>query len=156
MKFYGFDSFEGFGELDEKDAHPFYVDLNFKTDFEVVKKRLKKVAGKRKKDVNLIQGFFNETCVDATKKEYGLTKASVILIDNDTYSAAMDCFAFCTSLLQHGTIIILDDAFSYRGATDKGVHGAMQAWLAANPLVRVRLLSHYGMGGEVYIVADCP
>ena len=32
-KFIGFDSFEGFGELDDFDKHPFYVDQNFETNF---------------------------------------------------------------------------------------------------------------------------
>jgi O-methyltransferase len=30
--FFGFDSFEGFGELDEKDKNPFYTNLNLQTN----------------------------------------------------------------------------------------------------------------------------
>ena len=43
-KFIGFDSFEGFGELEEFDKHPFYVDQNFNTNYLVVKKRVEKIA----------------------------------------------------------------------------------------------------------------
>ena len=41
MHFYGYDSFEGFGKLDEKDIHSFYTDINFETDYQKVSKRIK-------------------------------------------------------------------------------------------------------------------
>ena len=41
MSFFGFDSFRGFGKLDEKESeHPFYRDQNFETDVNLVAKRL--------------------------------------------------------------------------------------------------------------------
>ena len=42
-KFYGFDSFEGFGEISEDDRHPFFTDYNFKTTYDKVFKRVKKL-----------------------------------------------------------------------------------------------------------------
>ena len=55
-KFYGFDSFEGFGELIEEDNHPFYEDTNFEASYNQVNNRVKKVS----KGINyrLIKGFF--------------------------------------------------------------------------------------------------
>ena len=43
-RFFGFDSFEGFGELSDDDFHPFYKDSNFETSYEKVDKRVKKVS----------------------------------------------------------------------------------------------------------------
>ena len=152
INFYGFDSFEGFGELDKHDQHPFYKDLNFKTNYENVLKRVKKSAGSRKDNVHLVKGFFNQT-LNAGPEFIGIKKASIILIDNDTYSAAQDCFTFLSSIIQESTIIILDDAFSYKGSKQKGVYGALNSWLTTNPNIKLRKISNYGMGGEVYIVS---
>ena len=49
-KFIGFDSFEGFGKLDDFDQHPFYIDQNFKTDFRNVKKRVEKTIARNGRD----------------------------------------------------------------------------------------------------------
>ena len=54
--FYGFDSFEGFGKLTKDETHPFYKDINFKTDYNKVNKRIKKIASKY--NYKLIKGFF--------------------------------------------------------------------------------------------------
>ena len=43
MIFFGFDSFAGFGEVDNFDKHKFYTDINFKTDYEKVLNRIRKI-----------------------------------------------------------------------------------------------------------------
>jgi O-methyltransferase len=153
MRFFGFDSFEGFGELPEFDQHPFYKDLNFETSYQSVNKRLLKAAGSRRGDVVLVKGFFDDTLNQGPQK-YGINKASIILIDNDTHSAALDCLSFCTQIVQEGTILIADDSFSYRGSEKKGVHGAIATWLEKNPYISLRKVSDYGMGGEIFIVSE--
>jgi len=153
MRFFGFDSFEGFGELPEFDQHPFYKDLNFETSYQSVNKRLLKAAGSRRSKIVLTKGFFNETLSQGPQK-YGIDKASIILIDNDTYSAALDCLVFCTDIVQEGTILIADDSFSYKGSSSKGVNGAIATWLQRNPHISLRKLGDYGMGGEMFIVSE--
>lgn len=150
--FYGFDSFDGFGELEEDDKHPFYTALNFKTDYEKVKSRLERQAGKNS-NLKLIKGFFNETLDPSSPDHYGINKAAIILLDSDTLTSAKSCLNFCTSILQEGTILILDDFFSYRGSTEKGVYGAFIEWQEKNPNIVLRKVSDYGMGGVMYIVA---
>jgi hypothetical protein len=153
INFFGFDSFEGFGDLEKEDEHPFYKDLNFKTDYNSVSNRVKKSSGKRKNNVHLIKGFFNKSLVNGAHS-FGIKKASVILIDNDTYGAALDCLNFITPIIQEGTIIIADDAFSYKGSNKKGVKGAINFWLHSNENISLRKISDYGMGGEIYIVSE--
>ena len=58
-KFFGFDSFEGFGLLDEGDEHPFYTDENFETSFATVYKRVASAAGSYQ--FELKEGFFEES-----------------------------------------------------------------------------------------------
>ena len=42
--FFGFDSFSGFGDLDDSDVHPFYTDENFNTDYNKVNSRVERVV----------------------------------------------------------------------------------------------------------------
>jgi O-methyltransferase len=153
MRFFGFDSFQGFGELAEIDQHPFYKDINFETSYNSVSKRILRAAGARRNNVILTEGFFNETLRQGPDR-YGIEKVSIVLIDNDTYSAALDCLTFCTDVMQEGAILIADDSFSYRGSSVKGVNGAIASWLETNPHISLRKLSGYGMGGEMYIVSE--
>lgn len=149
-RFYGFDSFEGFGDLPEKDQHPFFTNINFKTDFHRVKRRLERTAH-GSQSVHLIKGFFNMTLSDKSPKEYGIAQAAVILIDCDTFTGALACFDFVTSTLQEGTLLVIDDFFSYKGNPEKGVYGAFQKW--RQPLARYdfRELDNYGIGGKIFL-----
>ena len=150
-KFIGFDSFEGFGELNEKDKHPFYNNLNFKTDYKSVQKRLMSLKGSAE-EVTLVKGFFNETCDNIAPSTYGINLAAVVMIDNDTYSGAQSCFRFIEPILQEGTIIILDDFFSYKGSDEKGLCGAFTEFAIVSKF-KFRQISDYGMGGVLMIVS---
>jgi predicted O-methyltransferase YrrM len=149
IRFYGYDSFEGFGELSEDDKHAFYTDQNFNTDYDRVLKRVKKVAGNCF-DVKLIKGFFNESLIAGTGK-HGISKARIVFIDCDTKSSADDALKYCTPVLQAGTYIIVDDFFSYKGSSEKGVAAALNEFTEKNNL-RLRQVFTYGMGGCVFVI----
>ena len=61
MRYFGFDSFQGFGNLlEEEKNHPFFKDTNFTTSEEMVRKRVsRKVSDKSR--VQLIPGFYEQT-----------------------------------------------------------------------------------------------
>ena len=122
-KFYGFDSFEGFGDLNQEENHPFYKDANFKTSFRKVNSRVGKVAKKFK--YQLIKGFFSESLAKKPSC-YGIKKSRIVFIDSDTYSSAKEALIFITPTIQEGTYIILDDFFSYRGSERKGIAKAFK------------------------------
>jgi len=149
-KFYGFDSFEGFGELIEEDNHPFYKDTNFEASYDKVNNRVKKVA--KGIDYRLIKGFFSETLKEGAKS-YDIEKTRIIFIDSDTYSSAIDALLFVLPTVQEGTYIILDDYFSYRGSLKHGVAKAFQEFSEKGHLTHRRVLD-YGMGGAVFIISE--
>jgi len=149
-KFYGFDSFVGFGALEKGDEHPFYTDENFATSLTTVNKRVKKVSGSF--EFQLIPGFFNDS-LKSGAQALGIKKSSVIFIDSDTYSSARDALQFCAPTLQLGTFIVLDDYFSYRGSEQKGVRKAFSELIDQHD-IQVRRVFSYGMGGVVYVVSD--
>ncbi|GHV96378.1 hypothetical protein AGMMS50293_26980 [Spirochaetia bacterium] len=148
-RFFGFDSFGGFGELLEGDGHPFFVADNFETSLAKVDKRVKPFRKKFKAE--LIKGFFNES-LKGGPEALGIKKARIILIDCDTYTAAKDAFLFCRSVVQEGTIIILDDRMSYRGNPDAGESRAFREFIEYTH-IEVRVFLEYGGGSRAYIVS---
>ena len=68
----------------------------------------------------LVKGFFKETLQGEPKSK----TARVILIDCDLYSSTQLALEYIKPTLQEGTLLILDDFFSYKGSADKGVCGA--------------------------------
>ena len=149
-RFIGFDSFEGFGDIEEEDEHSFYKDENFSTSFDEVDKRVKQVA--RGLDYKLVKGFFKDSLKDGPKS-FNIFKSLIIFIDSDTYASANEALSFCADTIQKGTFIILDDFYSYKGSRNKGVARAFIELIEIKEL-DVRKLLNYGMGGAVYVVSD--
>lgn len=148
-KFYGFDSFEGFGDLEKGDEHPFYTDHNFETNYDMVKRRVQKVSGIF--SFRLIKGFFSESLKKGSN-HHGIKKSRIVFIDSDTYSSSRDAFNFILDTVQPGTFIILDDYYSYRGSESKGVALAFNDFVKKGKFKTRRVLD-YGMGGVVYIIS---
>jgi len=148
-KFYGFDSFSGFGKIADDDLHPFYTDENFSTSITVVKRRVSKTA--RSVDYRLIPGFFSDS-LSGGPDSFGIKKAKIIFIDSDTYASANEALVFCSSIIQEGAFIILDDFYSYRGSNSRGVAKAFHEFTENNKL-EVRHVFTYGMGGAVFVIS---
>lgn len=149
-KFYGFDSFAGFGDLKEDDKHPFYTDENFATSLPAVNRRVQRVAANIQ--FKLIPGFFSDSLKDGASK-LGIERARIIFIDSDTYSSANEALTFCIPTIQEGTFIVLDDFYSYRGSDSRGVTRAFNEFVSQCG-IKVRQVFTYGMGGVVYVVSE--
>ena len=151
-KFYGFDSFQGFGEAKPIEHHPFYKDDIFAVDFGKVRRNIERNT--RGSTVHLVKGFFSETLDDRSPASYGIGRAKVIFIDCDLKSPALAALSFCQSLIQEGTVLILDDYFSYKGNPDLGISGAFREFKEKFPKFVWRRLFHYGYLGQVFICAS--
>ncbi|ACA86309.1 class I SAM-dependent methyltransferase [Shewanella woodyi] len=150
MKFYGFDSFSGFGSMESDENHPFYSQVDFNSNIEYVEKRIRRVA--KNTEYKLVEGYFQDSLTSGPKS-YGIDKSKIIFIDSDTFSSAAQAFEFCSTTIQQGTYIILDDHFSYCGDINRGVAGAFKEFIEKRE-IEVRLVFHYGMGGSVYVVSN--
>lgn len=148
-RFFGFDSFSGFGALAESDKHPFYTDENFVTSLTKVDRRIGRVA--RGITYRLVPGFFSES-LGPGPSHYGIEKSRIVFIDSDTYSSANEALTFCLPTVQEGTFLVLDDFYSYRGSEKRGVARAFAEFVEQGRL-KVRHVFTYGMGGAVYVVA---
>ena len=149
-KFYGFDSFAGFGDLKEGDKHPFYTDENFATSLAAVNRRVHRVAAGRQ--FKLTPGFFSDSLKNGAA-QLGIEKSRIIFIDSDTYSSASEALTFCIPTIQEGTFVVLDDYYSYRGSESRGVTRAFNEFVSQCN-IKVRQVFTYGMGGVAYVVSE--
>jgi len=95
----------------------------------------------------LNKGYFEQTL-----KGTHPSKSRIIFIDSDTNSSATLALSYLKQSLQEGTIIILDDYFSYKGSRDKGVAGAVQMFCKQEK-IDFRQIASYGMGGVIMIIS---
>ena len=137
-KFYGFDSFEGFGEHPESDEHPFYNNDTFTINPDKVIKNIKKKTSGL--EVHISKGFFEHTL----KGKSG--KVRVAFIDCDMKQPAVYALRYIRDGLHPGSILVMDDFFSYRGSDKLGVAGAFYDFQADNPHISFRKLFDYGYG----------
>ena len=144
IRFFGFDSFEGFGDLPEDEKHVFFTKENFTSDYNKVLKRVRKILPEDRFEI--VKGFFEDTLVKKSNDKL----ARIIFIDCDTYSSTLYALNYIMPSLQIGTIIIIDDYFAYRGSENKGTHGAFKKFVDDNKL-KTRQLFSYGIGGVVKI-----
>ena len=149
MRFFGFDSFSGFGDLDAKDQHPFYTDTNFETEYNKVQRRAARAAKGLK--FELVAGFFSDSLRNGPGS-FGINRARIIFLDSDTFSSTDEALRFCEPITQVGTYLILDDYFSYAGREDLGVAAAFRDYQSRTG-ARVRKVFTYGMGGAVFVVS---
>ena len=149
VRFFGFDSFQGFGEVSEEDRHPAFRDQNFQTDVAKVRKSLEKMGGGQ--EWSLVEGFYDQTLARGPEA-YGITQAQVVFIDCDLYQSAKKALSFCAPILQPGSFVVLDDFFGYRGRRDRGVCRAFDEVVAEAGL-DMRQVTGYGMGGSIWVHA---
>lgn len=149
-RFFGFDSFSGFGKVTEKDSHPFYLDSIFQVSAKKVRKNISRKA--RGCETHLIEGYFENTLKGRTALDLGIKKARIVFIDCDLLDPSALALDFILPTLQSGTVLIMDDFFSYRGNPTRGVCGAFEALNRKHPELKWRHIGDYGMGGVIFIL----
>ena len=146
-RFFGYDSFNGFGDVSEEDRHPAFRDQNFETDVNKVRKSLEAMG--ENLQWQLVEGFFDQSLEDGPAS-HGIEQARIVFIDCDLYQSAKRALDYSAPILQAGSFIVLDDFFGYRGRRDRGVCRAFDEVVAAHSL-EVRQVMTYGMGGTVWV-----
>ena len=151
--FYGFDSFKGFGKVADHDRHNFYTDDIFKVNGDKVIKNIYRNG--RGLMVKIVKGFFEDTIADKDcRKDFNINKIRCVLIDCDLKGPTWLALNFLKNGLQQGTIIVLDDFFSFGGDTTRGVAGAFFEFCQNNPQLHFRRIFDYGYGGVAYVLSE--
>jgi hypothetical protein len=151
-KFFGFDSFQGFNIREASDKHPFFQEGGLKGEYDFVQRRVSRAIGKQA-EFRLIKGYYEDVLKGKSPQDIGISQAALVLIDCDLKSSTEAALNFIKSALAEGSIIILDDYFSYKGSLEKGVAGAFEEFKANNKHIHFRQMCTYAQGGAVFVVS---
>jgi O-methyltransferase len=150
-RFFAFDSFEGLPQAVGQDTPVHFAtggtyqstEQKFRSNIQQQGVDLSKVV--------IVPGWFDKSLTSETKQRHKLTQACVIFIDCDLYESAVPIFAFISSLVQDGTVIIMDDYFRYKGNPQRGLRRAFQEWLDRSPAISVSELSRCSANRVAFI-----
>jgi O-methyltransferase len=150
-RLFGFDSFEGLPQEASTDDEGVWYPGEFRMDYKFTRRFLT-AKGVDWNRVSLVKGWFKDTLNDATVRQYGIRKASLIMIDCDIYSSAKDALSFCASLIGEQAVIFFDD-WAGLAAKNLGEKRAFEEFLAAHPEFTVRQFGTYSPNSQVFIVS---
>ena len=153
MRFFGFDSFAGLPViegLDVTDNEEFY-EGQYNCSKENVTKNLTK-KGVDWERTHLIEGYFDKSLNNKTKKDLKTGKVSIALIDCDLYSSTVDVLNFLDGMLMKGSVLMFDDWNCFNKDDEKGQRKAFTEFKQKHKGFAVKELYPYGPHGQVFQV----
>lgn len=146
-RFHAFDSFQGLPALsgEDKESRDFAEGQYSSSEESLIS--LAKEAGMAPGSLVTHPGWFSDTCHEGYVIQHGLSKAAIIWLDCDLYSSARDALNIFHSILQDGTVIVIDDWFNFRGHPQKGVQKAWGEFVASPKIKNVFEFSEYKVDG---------
>jgi|GEM_PF-1960732 len=108
VRLFGFDSFEGMPRSAAEEDKGRWRPGQFACAIE----KTEKFLSKEKVDWSrtfLIKGWFEDTLNDKTTKQYGIEKASVLMIDCDIYSASKAALNYSLPMITDHSVLFFDD-----------------------------------------------
>lgn len=157
-KLIGFDTFSRFASDNAIDNHPTFEGAAFNIPLKTVERRFRKDLGKRVflNQQDAIKLVDSGGMVLLEHEKFGLDgPIALLLLDMDLYAPTIAALQWCRSLIQPGTIIILDEYFAFGGSWDRGEALAIKEFSDLFPKILLRQFGTYGAGGVVLIVSDC-
>jgi O-methyltransferase len=152
MRLFGFDSFQGLPAAAATDDEGKWKPGAWRSDLEFTEAVLEAEKVDRER-VFLVPGWFSETCNAETAHRYGITKASVIMVDCDIYTSTREALDFCTPLIHDEALILFDDwNTGDLAARNLGERKAFEEWLAAEPSFTAEPFGSYRAKSETFIV----
>lgn len=146
LRLIGFDSFQGFPANDENNN--LFNKGKMCADYVTVRNRFP--ISTFNHEIHFVKGFYSKTLTPKLKEKKKIEKAAIINIDCDLYQSTKEALEFSTSLLQQGTLLILDDWFCFCGDPNRGEQRAFREWETKQPYNWVEFL-RYGAHGKVLL-----
>ena len=157
MRFFGFDSFQGLpavADVDRTDEEHFYQG-QYACALDQVKENLTRGGADWNRSV-LIEGFFNDTLNDQTRKQYGMGRASVVLLDADLYDSAAAVLGFLADMFTDPAILIMDDWDTFDRDASRGERRALAEFLHLHREWAAEPWFTYPPYGQVFIMRRRP
>ncbi|HRJ01175.1 MAG TPA: TylF/MycF/NovP-related O-methyltransferase [Hyphomonas sp.] len=145
----GFDSFEGLGS----DAADTGWEAGQYASTEAATRRYLAAHGVPENQIVLVKGWFCDTATDETRRNLHIEKASIFLVDADTYDSSREALDFAAKVMGDEMVLMFDDW----GWTEKwGQRGQKEAYaefLAANPAFHAAPLPAYRDEARVFLLS---
>ncbi len=151
MRFFGFDSFEGLPDVEGRDVtrnDDFYKG-QYKCSYEQVRRSLDE-GGVDWDRTFLTRGYFNESLKPELRRDLGMGRVAIALIDCDLYSSTVDVLAFIAPMLMEGTLLIFDDWNCFQEDNERGQRKAFAEFQQRHPHVRAEPVFRYGSWGQAF------
>ena len=88
------------------------------------------------------------------KKDIGLNKAAIVMIDCDLYASTKIVLDFITDLIDSGTIIIFDDWYSFKADPNMGEQKACNEWVEKNKNINLIPYGKYGHNFQMSFIVN--
>jgi hypothetical protein len=155
MRFYAFDSFRGLPEFkgidqDPQDAIQYYPG-DFACAIKTFRKNLKS-SGVQLDKVQLIEGYYCDSLRDERKSTLPIRSAAIVMVDCDLYESTQQVFDFIGSYLSHGSILLFDDWYNFKGNPNRGEQKAFNEWLERNAQIKALRYMNFGWHGLSFII----
>lgn len=153
VRFFGFDSFKGLPKIQGRDftKDEVFYEGQFACSKEKVVENLTS-GGVDWQRTFLIDGFFENSLNEETKKKYNLGKAAIALIDCDLYSSTVEVLNFLEDMIMDQTILMFDDWNCFDRDDEKGQRKAFKEFLEKNKCWSAEELFSYGLYGQVFLM----
>lgn len=152
-RLFGFDSFEGLPPEANTEDNNIWMSGQYRCPEDFARDFLTE-RGVDWQRVNLIKGWFSDTCKPSTKARHEMTKAGIIMIDSDLYSSAVEALAFCEPMIGQHTLIIFDEY--YPGGRDDRFLGEEKAFaeflVMHKDITATKLDEHYSFGSRLFLL----
>jgi O-methyltransferase len=132
-RYFAFDSFEGFPDVDESElplhwrgAQAYSTpQAEFEANLRAAKVDLERVT--------VVPGYYNDVLTPELRSLHRLERGAVIHVDCDLYESTVDVLDFVAPMVVDGTVMVFDDWFYYKGNPRKGQQRAYRDWLDQRP-----------------------
>ena len=152
---FGFDSFEGLPVDDEGE----WEAGSYSAEYDDVVQRLTDHSVDWER-VTLVKGFYSDTLNSELVAKHNIRKASILMIDCDMYSSAIESLNFCEPYILDEAIVIFDD-WNPLAKKNKGEKRAFEEFLQNNPDLSAIENGNYSynpgdLNGKVFRVSRSP
>ena len=152
-RFFGFDSFDGLPPGSENDG---WTSGAFAASRPVAEWNLARQGVRHR--VELVEGWFDQTCTAETVDRHRLGGVLVAMIDCDTYSSSRVALDFVEPLLSPSSLVVFDDwyALNPEGDEMEGQRRAFHELLARRPELTAVDVGRPGIYGQAFRLSKAP
>ena len=152
VRLIGFDSFQGMPPEAEAEGWPRGA---FHSTLSATRRYLRSEEVDLDR-VTLVPGWFRDTLTPQRLAALPIRKASLIMIDCDTYSASKDALAFCGPLIGERAVLVFDDWGWRSDAGEIGQKEAFEEFLDDHPDLRAEPLEAYIPQARIFLLRRVP